>query len=537
MAEKETANRAVRNNANILAALGLAILALAGYWLYAGSQLVFKGVRTSGVVTGLTAVMDAQGRALGFAPVVKYSDERGTVFVHRSPVAGNPATYAPGDYVAVYYDPANPALALVRGFRETFAVPLLIALVGSFFLLLAAITSKPRRKNPPPNRSREQPKERSTAHSLNPPPENTARLQFHPFNAVAYKHYLGDQKATGVRKVKITDASAALPEGRNPVALCEFLAAMAAICSAKDAEIYVAKHCPHLLHPRFFKSRNTQAFAFLFEDAACIVHSPVDLDNLWVRLGNATALRTGPHDLVPGDVIWEAAPRHAAFAKEWDALRVEIEQWVRDVALKVDSARPFIFSGHATGGALACLGAYEFAKRGRVISAVVTFGAPPAGSQAFADEYNQLGLEERTLRLEFDGDAKPIAVMPLLYVSVGWEWRMDRQALPGREPSILRPEPPKKSRTAYAAYSLQRRYGLVLSALIYQRLRELIATSGTTADYDAAYKALTDHLTCIRGGGPGQIDGVFAAGKDLPVKVKDATDLEALKTTYPQHLI
>ena len=113
---------------------------------------------------------------------------------------------------------------------------------------------------------------------------------------------------------------------------------------------------------------------------------------------------------------------------------------------------------------------------------------------------------------------------------------MDQPALAGREPLASVPARPT-TRTAYAINSLQRRYGLALSILIYQRLRELIATSGTTADYDAAYKALTDHLTCIRGGGPGQIDGVFAAVKDLPVKVKDAADLEELTATYPQHLI
>ncbi len=439
--------------------------------------------------------------------------------------------------------PAVPGLEF--GFYGTYATPLLVAVLGSFVLLIAGIVAGQSAFEAPPN------VETSAVAAPRPHPrlgartsaQPEARQQFHPFNAVAYKHYLGELKGAGARKVKITDAAAALSEGRNPVALCEFLAAMAAICTAKDAESYVAKHCPHLVRPRFFKARNTHAFAFLFEDAACIVLCPVDLDNLWVRLGNATALRTGPHDLVPSDVIWEAAPRHAAFAKEWDALRVEIEQWVKDVALKSDSGRPFILAGHATGGALACLGAYEFAKRGRVVSGVITFGAPAPGSQAFAIEYNQLGLEERTVRLEFDADAKPIAVMPLLYVPAGREWRLERQVLPGREPTdggdvaaYKNPAPPK-SRTAYAAYSLQRRYGLVLSALIYQRLRELIAASGSAADYDAAYKAVTNHLSHIRGSGADESNGVFAAVKDHPVKVKDAADLVALNATYPQHLI
>ncbi len=443
--------------------------------------------------------------------------------------------------------PAVPGLEF--GFYGTYATPLLFAMLGSFVLLIAGIVAGQSASEGPPNvvtSAVAAPRPHPRPHTqlgARKPAQPEARLQFHPFNAVAYKHYLGELKSQVTRKVKITDAAAALPEGRNPVALCEFLATMAAISCAKDAESYVAKHCPHLVCPRFFKARNTQAFAFLFEEAACIVLSPVDLDNLWLRLGNATALRTGPHDLVPGDVIWQAAPRHAAFAKEWDALRVEIERWVKDVALKSDPGRPFIFSGHATGGALACLGAYEFAKRGRAVSGVISFAAPPPGSQAFADEYNRLGLEERTLRLEFDADAKPIATMPLLYVSVGREWRLDRQAPPGREPTEGGDAvstfhlAPLKTRSAYAAFSLQRRYGLVLSTLIYQRLRELIAASGTAADYDAAYKALTDHLAFIRGVEPDDTGGVFAAVKDHPVKVKDAADLEALKAAFPQHLI
>ncbi len=422
----QRSTRTGRSTGKRLTALGLSIVALSGFWLYASSQLVFTGVRTSGVVAGLAALVDADGRTRGFAPVVRYSDESGMSFVHRSQVADNPAAYAPGDYVQLYYDPADPKNAVMRGFRETFAVPLLIAIVGSFFLLLAGITSK----TPPRRKSR-----RMTEPAPAPParfsPGQPARLQFHPFNAVAYKHYLGELKGTGARKVKITDAAAALIEGRNPVALCEFLAAMASICTANDAEAYVAEHCPHLIRPRIIKARNTQGMAFLFEDTACIVMCPVDLDSPWHRIAIATAPRTGRHDFLPGDVIWEAAPRHSAFAKEWDAVRSDIEQWVKEVAITDDSARPFIFAGHATGGALANLGAYEFAKRGRVVSGVITFGAPQPGGQAFADEYDQLGLDERTLRLEFDEVARTIKLLALLYVPVGREWRMDQPALAG----------------------------------------------------------------------------------------------------------
>ncbi len=531
MAENETSTRPGSTSAKGLAALGLSIVALSGFWLYASPGLVMSGVRTSGVVTGLAAIVDADGRTRGFAPVVRYSDESGKSFIHRSQVADNPAAYAPGDYVQMYYDPADPKNAVIRGFRETFAVPLLIAILGSFFLLLAGIASKS-----PPRRVSRSPDERASPPLHRAPPDQATRLQFHPFNAVAYKHYLGELKGSGARKVKITDAAAALVEGRNPVALCEFLAAMAVICAAEDAEAYVAEHCPHLVRPQFFRARNTQGMAFLFEDTACIVLCPIDLDNLWHRIAIATAPRTGRHDLVPGDVIWEAAPRHSVFAKEWDAVRSDIELWVKETAIKDDSARPFLFAGHATGGALANLGAYEFAKRGRVVAGVVAFGAPPPGGQVFADEYNQLGLDERTVRLQFDVPAPALTLLPLLYVSVGRVWRLDQPALAGREPLTSVPAQPA-TRTAYSINSLQRRYGLALSILIYQRLRELSATNGSAEDYDAAYTALGDHLAYVRGQGPDQTGGVFAAVSGLPVKVIDAADLESLKTVFPNHLI
>ncbi len=535
MADKKSMTRSGRyfgrSIAISFAALGFAILGLAGYWLYASSGLVFTGVRSSGVVTGLTAVMDAQGRALGFAPVVKYSDESGRAFVHRTQVADNPAAYAPGDYVPVYYDPANPEKAIVRSFRETFAVPLFIAIVGSFFLLLAGITSKP-----PPRRTVRQQLETFREPKDRAGPDQSQRLQFHPFNAVAYKHYLSELKSTNARKVKITDAAASLPEGRCPVVLCEFLAAMAAICYAKNAEAYIAEHCPHLARPKVFKARNTQGLAFLFEDIAFIVLCPIDLDNRWRRFAIATAIRCGRHDFVPGDVIWEGAPRHTGFAKEWDGVRSEIEQWVKETALKDDPERPFIFAGHATGGALANLGAYEFAKRGRVVSGVITFAAPPPAGQAFAEEYNQLGLDDRTLRLEFDAAAQATTPLPLLYVPVGREWRLDRQVLPGRDPPLSDTAPPR-TRTAYAAYSLQRRFCLTLSTLVYQRLRELTGASGTSADYDAAYNALADHLAHIRGTHSDQTGSIFPAVKVLPVKVKDAADLAALEAAFPDYLI
>jgi hypothetical protein len=311
---------------------------------------------------------------------------------------------------------------------------------------------------------------------------------------------------------------------------------MATICYAEKADAYVLDHCPHLMAPKVFRSHNTQALAFLFEEVAFIVLCPIDLDHLGTRIATATALRTGRHDFVPGDVIWEAAARHSAFAKEWDALRIDIETWVKESALKGNSERPFIFSGHATGGALANLAAYEFAKRGRAVAGVITFGAPPPGGQAFAVEYNQLGLDDRTLRLEFDAAVPASTLLPLLYVPVGRVWRFERQSLPGRAPSGPQSKAPS-SRTAYAAYSVQRRYGLALSSLVYQRLRELIGASGTPADYDTAYRALSDHIAFIRGTRLEDADSVFSAAKDLPVKVKDAADLAALEAAFPEHLV
>ena len=432
--------------------------------------------------------------------------------------------------------PAVPGVEF--GFYGTYATPLLFAMLGSFVLLIAGIVAGESASEAPSlvDTSSVAPPRPDARLGARKTAQPEAPLQFHPFNAVAYKHYLGDLKTKGPRKVKIIDAAAALAEGRNPVVLCEFLAAMAAICYAHDGEAYVAEQCPHLVHPKIFKSRNTQALAFLFEDAAFIVLCPIDLDRFGPRIATATALRAGRYDFVPSDVIWEAAPRHSAFAKEWDAIRSDIEQWVKECALKDNLERPFMFSGHATGGALANLAAYEFAKRGRVVAGVITFGAPPPGGQAFGEEYDRLGLDDRTLRLEFDAAAPASTLLPMLYVPVGRVWRLERQSLPSRDPSVTQPEVPR-SRTAYAAYSVQRRYGLALSTLVYQRLRELMGASGAAADYEAAYMALADHSSYIRGLRSEGANSVFSAVKDRPVKVKDAADLAALEAAHPQYLI
>jgi pimeloyl-ACP methyl ester carboxylesterase len=118
--------------------------------------------------------------------------------------------------------------------------------------------------------------------------------------------------------------------------------------------------------------------------------------------------------------------RHRGFAKGWGGVRDKVEAWIASLPA---SPRSFVFSGHSLGGALALLGAYEFASvRSRNVAAVVTFGAVMPGRKDFAEDYERL-LGKRTIRLESHEDAVPKSLSLLGYVPVGRQWIVDKRPL------------------------------------------------------------------------------------------------------------
>lgn len=524
-----------------LAAVTLAVLGglFLLYALVLALQGTFAGwgfVKTSGQVVRVVTAQQSQRTA----PVVTFLDAAGKSHSVLMAEAPRSIHYAPGDHVDVLYDAREPSQARVTGFTQTFAFPLLLASAGALLLLVAGTMSAP------PERVRAL-RERGEGTRIDP-----GLFQFHPFNAVAVKHYLAEAGAPDAqRKVKITDAANALPQGRLPVALAEYLAYASALAYRDDAAQYLATHCPRLSKPVQFIHGGGRALAFLFEGHAVIAIVETDTSHPLAQVRQLFARRAGPRDLVPTETVWDATPRDSAPARAWDALRQDIEAWVKNVA--PDHAQrgedipavPFLLTGHATGGAMAMLAAYEFVKRGRPVAAVVAFGAPSPAGKAFALEYKDLGLDVRTLSVRAKAAALPLLRWPFAPRPPGQSWQLEplgmQQAasVPVQNASFLargahrlcaREEASAlahkrnifsaiyarllsafgSARVALLRHDIERRYALPLTALVGRRLEEVLGQ-----DAEAA-QALSDHLLDIRGVRPSQAHEAFLTLDDLP---------------------
>ena len=79
--------------------------------------------------------------------------------------------------------------------------------------------------------------------------------------------------------------------------------------------------------------------------------------------------------------------RHRGFDNCWRRLKSQIEQW-----LEQNKPREIVLTGHSLGGAMAQLGAIDLAPSW-LIRAVVCFGAPLVGWQAFATAYDRTAIK------------------------------------------------------------------------------------------------------------------------------------------------
>lgn len=528
------------------AALGGVLLAYAAILAVHSQFSQWGWVRAAGTVVRVVT-SDKSERS---APVVSYRDEAGnthTVLVAQAPRASH---YTPGDRVEVRYHRQEPSVAHLSGFSQTYAFPLLLATAGALLLLIAASITEP-------------PEVLRAASRRGPAPVDPQLLQLHPFNAVAARHYMSELGAPDERrKVKITDAAQALVQGRVPVVLAEFAAYASAMAYNEDAAAFIARRWPRAKQPQQLSAGGINAIGFVFERHAVIAIAETDASHPWVSTKQAFQKRAGPRELVPDDVVWDATARNRAAAGAWEHVRAAAEAWLKtaapDYLLREEDGEPvpFIFTGHGLGGTVAMLAAYEFAKRGRPIAAVITFGAAPAGGRAFLDDYADLGLDERTLSVTCMQPALPVWRWPLSRPAPGITWPLDiAGVLPASQPPagatflarrahrrLLREEAhgmghqrnlfsgsaarllalSRTARIAMLRHDIERRYALRLSLMVLDRLRELME-----GDERAAMRALSDHLLDIRGARPAQANEVFSTLDDLPsaaAKPADAAD-------------
>jgi hypothetical protein len=369
-----------------------------------------------------------------------------------------------------------------------------------------------------------------------------------------------------------------------PLELCEFLAYKSALAyhPADVIDHNLNNCCEGIDSFAYFDSTrgedripsvDTQGYGFRYQGKAFIIMRGTSTWSDWK--GNLRDLLTDPGPVsekaratakkalekgfkrlerTHGDVrplIGELKPgRHLGFLIGWAAIRPQIESWLRFVLR--DEAMPLVFAGHSLGGALAVLGAYDFASgsQPRTVAAVVTFGAPMAGNQEFATRYNDL-LGARTVRIEARSDQVPELARRTGYVHVAADrlWEFAEQPLVSKAAfrdvikkaleeaakrqasaeQAAKPAHAKSGPTAatdqgkpegnagiwvlvgvlglFAAviglfvvkhlvdsHSVQQRYAAYLSTLSYQRLRQLRA-----GDLDLANSDLEEHLRFIRG--------------------------------------
>ncbi|MCB1485010.1 MAG: DUF3592 domain-containing protein [Hyphomicrobiaceae bacterium] len=497
-------------------------------------------------------------------PMISFVDADGRRHTFMSQSAGSADRYRPGDGVVVLYDPADPAQADVADYTSAFAQALLTGTVGALLVLISGLLRQGRTQSPQageaegtaPTRKTSPPSVSSVSDILSRSLSgDEPELQYHPFNAVAVKHYLaGLGKTASDRKVKLTESRQALTQGRVPVGLTEFLAHACALAYHEDAPRYLRTHCPRVGEPQLITYEAGRALCFVFEGVTTI--AIVDPDGFRPLAASAALLtpRAGARLYVPEETVWDAAPRARAAARMWNGLRPGVEEWLKGVlrTSENDDKQPILLTGHQRGGAAAMLAAYEFAKRGRNICGVVTFGTTTPGGKAFVADYAQLGLDERTLHVvsqssgrrglrlgvRLPGNVFKLARYRPPSEAVGAGAKPAQQGLAGRWADaalsvedltegaekgairrrmwlkLLAADP--SARRAIMRRDIERRYALSLSALILERLTELYSAEKGTEAASAAYAALSEHLLDSRGVRPESAQEAFLTLKDLP---------------------
>lgn len=277
---------------------------------------------------------------------------------------------------------------------------------------------------------------------------------------------------------------------------------------------------------------DTQAYVFVHQRTGYLIFRGTSsfsdwYTNLSLLLTTDTYAQLGT---VPQTLVGSKYPaRHTGFAIAWGSVAPDIKIWVED-QMRHHRIDKIVLSGHSLGGALAILGAHDFAtNRICPVHAVITFGAPKVGGPDFKADYEspRLGLKDRTLRIEASEDLVSVLARRWSDEHVGHAWRFKQRPLrPPWQMFLFAPlidsnrrsedkvdeidaeaagetggathnsnaPPPQETLTwkqyftrllwmafgfllkmairALAAHSVETRYGLFLSTLSYRRIRK-----------------------------------------------------------------
>lgn len=133
--------RAIRLGGWVFLVIGGCLLGLGVHLAQQERARVAHSVRATGVVESLAhhtyQSPTRAGSSSSYAPTVRFRAADGRTYVFTSSEAATrPASYAAGEQVAVYYDPARPANAQLHGFLAQWMKPVMVLGMGAVFALM-----------------------------------------------------------------------------------------------------------------------------------------------------------------------------------------------------------------------------------------------------------------------------------------------------------------------------------------------------------------------------------------------------------------
>ncbi len=116
----------------IIAAIGIAMLAVALYWVQSTRHYLAQSSTAQGTVVALLP----EGRDIARAPVVRFVTANGDNIEFTSDTRSNPPGYTQGQRVEVLYHSNAPRDAKINAFGSLWGGPIALGCFGSIFLLV-----------------------------------------------------------------------------------------------------------------------------------------------------------------------------------------------------------------------------------------------------------------------------------------------------------------------------------------------------------------------------------------------------------------
>jgi hypothetical protein len=117
--------------------VGLLLLLGAGFSVWSTRTWIARAIETPGSVIEMVRLRDGEDKGYLFAPVVRFQTMDGRTIEFQSGLRTNPPAYRTGQTVSVLYDPDVPESAAIRGVFSLWLIPIILAFIGSIFLMVA----------------------------------------------------------------------------------------------------------------------------------------------------------------------------------------------------------------------------------------------------------------------------------------------------------------------------------------------------------------------------------------------------------------